>query len=184
MTSGERKEIVVRERSGPTISHWIMAFTAVHGEPRSRMVRRLGGHEIGAVAVDAIIPQSCESEGVVRAVAIHTTQVAVNADQRETVLFVQFGDLVHQPCTRRMATGAVIAHGHGVYIHVARNAIRCELLVESHRTVARLAVDARMYPDQGQSGAVMVETQRVLHGRPTIRKVTSGAIDLERLTVW
>ena len=136
------------------------------------------------MAIDAILSEWFVYGGCFRPVAIHATEVAMRADQRETVLLVQFGDLIHQPCLRSMATCAVVAHGHGMHIAMARNAIRGGLHIEADRCVARPAVDARMHPDQRHSGAVMAEAQGGLHRRPTIRKVTSGAIDLEHLTVW
>lgn len=71
MPACQREEIMVREGGPPTGSHGVMAFQTIRGEAGRRMIRRAGGHVIGLVTIDALIPESRESKCVVGPVTIH-----------------------------------------------------------------------------------------------------------------
>lgn len=138
---GQREEIVAGEISPPAIAHGVVALDAVRGEPGPGMVRRTGRHELITVAIDAIVAEAVEGERVVRDVAVNTAQVAVDADERESILLVQLGDAIYEPGARRMAARAVIAHGHGMHIGMAADAIGGDWRIEPDRCMARTAVN-------------------------------------------
>ena len=70
------------------------------------------------MTIDAIVPYSQESQGIVSGMAIHTTHIAMNPNQREAVLFMQFRYVIHQPGSRGVATRTIITQGHRMYIGV------------------------------------------------------------------
>lgn len=103
----------------------------------------------------------------------------MGASQSETVLLVQFRDVVHQPCSGCVAPRAIIAHRHRMHIGMAGNAVGRDRGVELHRTVAGTAIHLGMDPLQWKSSAIMVEAQRIAHHDPTIGNMACRTIDPE-----
>ena len=88
VTTCKREEVVACELCAPVRAHRIMAFDAIHGETGTHVVRRCRGPVLVDVAVDAVVPNTCERQCIVRDMAIHTARVTVRTDQREPVLLV------------------------------------------------------------------------------------------------
>lgn len=135
VTTRKREEVVACELCAPIRAHRIMAFDTIRGETGTHVVRGCRGVVFVHVAVDTIVPHTCEGQRIVGRVTIHTARVAMCTDERETILLVQFGDIIHQPGPRCVTTGAVIANGHGMNIRMAGNAIRRYRCIEYHGSV-------------------------------------------------
>lgn len=88
------------------------------------------------MTVDALIPQTCESERILGLVTIHAAEIPVRAYQGKAVLLMQFRDVVNKPGVRCVAARAIVAHGHGMHIRVACDAIRCDRCIELNGGVA------------------------------------------------
>ena len=79
--------------------------------------------EIFAVATYAIVPNSIETQRRFAQVAGIATHRCVYAGEGETILLVEFSDVVYQPVIRRMAARAVVPDGLLVNVRVAGNTI-------------------------------------------------------------
>ena len=124
VTTRKREEVVACELCAPIRAHRIMALDTIRGETGTHVVRGCRGVVLVDMAVDAIVPHTCKGQRIVGRMTIHTAHVAVRPDERETVLLMQFRNIIHQPGPRRVASCTVIANGHGMNIRVAGNAIR------------------------------------------------------------
>ena len=183
VATGQWEEVVVGELRAPTRTHRVVAFDAIGGEAGTRMVREPGSVEFVDVAVDTIVPDASERQRIVSHMAIHTAEVAVRADEREAVLLVQLGDIIHQPGPWGVASRAVVAHGHRVNIGVARDAVRWGGRVEHHRTMAGAAIHLGMDAYQREPRTVVIKAERIAHHDPAIRNMAGRAVDLEGRTV-
>ncbi|MBK9177446.1 MAG: hypothetical protein IPM46_14160 [Flavobacteriales bacterium] len=160
-----------------------MAFDAIRGEAGTRVVREPGGVELVVVAVDAIVAHAGERQRIVSDVAVHAAEVAVRADERESVLLMQLRDIIHQPGPRCVAPGAVITDGHRMNIGVAGDAIRWHRCIEHQGTMTGPAIHLRMHTHQRERRGIMVEDQGIAHCHPAIRNVAGRAVDLEGSTM-
>lgn len=77
--------------------------------------------EILQVTTGAVISDPVELKGGCRCVAFLTTHALVHARERESILEMQFGDVVNDPVFGSVAAGAVVAHCLLVHIGVAGN---------------------------------------------------------------
>lgn len=128
------------------------------------MVRNPGSHEVGLMAIDTIISHSCKGKRIISGMAIDAAQVAMDPDQGEPVLFVQFRNVIHQPGVRCVASHAIITNGHRMHIDMARKTIRRNGFIESHGSMTRSTIQYDMLSDQRKSGTVMVKDHRIGHG--------------------
>lgn len=79
--------------------------------------------KILTVAVDTIIPDPVELQPGCSGVTLFTTHRLVYPCQWKAVLLMKVRNVVNQPIGRRMAAGAIVAHGLLVHILVARYTI-------------------------------------------------------------
>ena len=183
MSTCQREEIVVRKIGRPTRAHRIVTVHAILRETGTRMVRVLRSHIVGLVAIDTVVPEPCESERVVGHMTVHAAQIVMRADQRETVLLVQFRDIIHQPGPWCVTSRTIIAYGHRVHVGVASHTISRNRRIESQRTVAGAAINFSVQTDQRKCCGIVIETQWLPHRRPIGRYMARRAIDHEALTV-
>ena len=71
------------------------------------------------MAVDTVVTDAVEPEGRFGNMAFKAGSCCVHAEQWETVVLMELGDVVHEPVLSRVAAGAVVSDGHLVYIGVA-----------------------------------------------------------------
>lgn len=77
--------------------------------------------EILQVTTGAVVSDPVELKRGCRCVAFFTTHALVYACERESILEMQFGDVVDDPVFGSMAAGAVVAHCLLVHIGMAGN---------------------------------------------------------------
>lgn len=180
MSLRQRKEIMLHEGGGPAVTCGVMALVAIGGEAGGDVVRLPGRRVLVPVTIDALIADPLERQGVLRNVTIHTTGREMRTKERESVLFVQFRDIIHQPGLLRMAACTIVAHRHGMHIRVARHTIRRRFHIEIQGYVTGPAIDRDVLSGQGKSRSAMVELQRVAQDVPGLRHVAGRTIDCER----
>lgn len=124
------------------------------------MVRVGRRREIFQVAIHASIPDALELQRRSRGMALFAAGCFVYARQREAVLLVQFGDVVHHPMVGRVAAGAVRPDGLLVDILVASVAVRFGLR-KNQRLMAGPAVGFGVLAFERESRFAVMKTQRV-----------------------
>ena len=179
---GQGEEAVVEAAGTPSEATGVMAFGAVLRVPRSLVVGVLGGPEILRVAVEAVVAQPVEAQLGFALVAVEAVCRGVGAQQGETVVLVQLGDIVHQPVGGIVAAGAVLPRGLLMHVGVAGYAFRIGL-VEHQGLVAGLAVHGFVAPFQTEEGLPMVEDHVLAHALPPVGHVAIPAVDLHGGTV-
>lgn len=198
VAASQWEKLVVRAAARPLPSRGreIMAAHAVGRIARRGVVRHRRGLIIRVVAIDAIAPDAIKTEGRFRAVAVGTIGKTMVAEQRKTIVKMQFQKIIDEPTIGRMAARAVVSEGHLVEIGVARNAIRARFF-KNEGLVAGPAIDVFMLANEHKTGFFMVKTRRGgdhrRRGRhflplfdgdfPTFWRMTGGAIDRHRLAV-
>lgn len=108
----------------PTRFCCVVAFAAIGGKTGFLVVGIGRSLKVAPVAVEAVVPDPIELKGRGRRMALVTRHRLVRARQREAVLDMKIGHIVHHPIGRGVATGAVGAHGLLVHVQMARKALR------------------------------------------------------------
>lgn len=167
------------------------------------MVGAGGGHIVVPVAIDAFIAQTVEAQRRFGRVAIGAGGQGMRAEEGETVVLVQFRNIVHQPVQRVVAAGAIRPHGSVVHVGMAGDAIGLRL-GKNQALVAGAAIDPDVLAGKGKIRFGMAEPRAVpsdlpagcfgkngaaavpgIEGYlPTGRGVAVGAIDPEGCAVW
>lgn len=101
-----------------------MTFHTFQGEACILMIRVGGGIEIRQVTIDAIIPNPIEFQVGFRNVALRAGSSCVITQERKSILFVEFRDIINQPIFRGVAACAISTKGGPVKVGMARDAIR------------------------------------------------------------
>jgi hypothetical protein len=136
----EWEEIVIDIVRMPIKAHRVVTFDAIRTEAIRDMVRRLGCLIIVPMATDAIVTDPFELKVIPRGMTLRATQIPMRPDQRESILFVDLRNIVHDPIHRGMATCTIISYGHRMHVRVARSAVR-RCRIENQGSVAGLAID-------------------------------------------
>lgn len=164
------------------------------------MIRTGGCLKIIEVAIDAIVADAVETELCFGGVAVGTGNNSVGAQERESVVDVQFGDVVDEPVVGCMASRAIHAHCLLVHVGMAADTSRISF-VEDERCMTIAAVDQGVLAGQGEEGGIVIEAQlqlftgrslfvrgRFLPGSrgnsPAGCRMAVATVQLERFAVW
>ena len=123
MSHDQWEEIMVYGCRAPACSEGVVAFGAIRGKASGHMVRASCCHVISLVTIDAIIPKPLECERISSTMTIHTAQCDVHTHQRESILFMDLRNIVHQPALWCVATHAIIANTLAVNISMTGDTV-------------------------------------------------------------
>ena len=192
------KEVVFNLICCPVEAGDVVAFCAIGGKTGVFVVGVSGGGKIREVAIDTIISDPLEAQGGFRFMAVGTSGRGMCANERESVILMQLGNIVHQPIFRIVAAGAVISDRSVVHIGVAGNTSGFGVR-KNQRFMAGPAIHPNMLPGKGEIGFGVAElggipadlpaggfgkyrtaaVPLVIGYFPTGRRMAVGAIDLE-----
>ena len=120
---GQREKVVIYLVGRPAETVHIMAIRTIGGKTDALVVWAGSGRIIGQVAIDTIISDALKLQTGFRFMTIRTGGNGVRANERKTVVVVQFRNIVHQPVLCIMTPGAVFSDGSVVQIGVTGNAV-------------------------------------------------------------
>lgn len=160
MPFGQREKPVVHLVRRPVGRKGVMAFGAVGGKTRLRVVGVGRSLVILSMAIHALVADGVELQGGSRLVAFLAAHRLVYPGKREAVFDVDGRDVIHQPVIGRVAARAVGAQGLLVHVGMAGKAFRIGL-GEHQAGVALAAIDLGVLPRERKMGFVVVETQGV-----------------------
>jgi hypothetical protein len=119
----QREKVVVHPVGGPVKPGYVVAVDTIGGKSGALVAGAAGCSIIGTVAVDTIVADTVESQIGFGGMAIDTGRAGVRAEQRKTVVLVQFRYIIDQPTVGVVAAGAVVADGPVVHVLVAGDAV-------------------------------------------------------------
>lgn len=174
------EKVVVDKLGRPAEAVDAVAFRAIGGKAGACVVGVGGGLVVFQVAVHAIIPDPVKFQGRCRDVALVAVQHCMNAQQREAIIVMQLGDVVHQPILGRMAAGAVRTDGNAVHVRMAGNALGRRFR-KNQGLMAGAAIHGSVAPRQREVRLAMVKQQRIFSAFyfPTGRRVAIPATGLQ-----
>ena len=85
----------------------------------------------------------------------------MGSNQRETVFFVQFGNIIYQPGLWGMTTYTIDADRLAVHIGMARNTIRRRYLIKDQSSVTKFAIYLGVSTVQWIIGLIMIKLKCV-----------------------
>ena len=159
----QREKTVVNHLRAPVRVVEAVAIEAVRGKPCLFVVRVRRRPELIEVAARAVVPDAAKLQCRLRTMAVKTACLRMCPDQWETVLVVDFENIVHQPIVGSVAAGTIAPGGHLVHIYMAGNTFGVRFR-ENQGLVAGPAINGRMLPRQFKTCLVVVE-KRSVHGQ-------------------
>lgn len=176
VTQGQWKKTVVHLICIPIDLIDVVAFRTVGGKVVLDVIRARGRLKILEVAIDAVISQSVETKSGLGLVTVKTGDGRVGADQWETVIKMDLGDIIHQPVVGRMTSRTILTYGLLMDVDMTRNTFS-RGLGEDHRCMTGLAVDKGVLSFQTKSGGLVIEEEVFPQGLPSGRSMAVGTTD-------
>lgn len=160
MSFGQREKVVFYLIGRPVETGNVVAFCTIGGKTGCFVVGVGGGRKIGLVTIDTVIAHPVELQARFRFMAVGTSGRGMCANERETVVVVEFGNIIHQPVLRTVAPGTVIPDGSVVDIRVAGNTGSIGIR-EDQAFVAGPAIHPDMLARERKTGFGMAEPRGI-----------------------
>lgn len=137
-----------------------VAFDTILRKIGALVVRIYGSFIVIFMAIDTIISDPVEAQSGFRFMTVGAGSRGMRAHQRESIVLVQFGNIVHQPVIRIVAAGAVVSDRSVVHIGMAGNT-RGIRVGKNKALVAGPAIRADMLTGEGKIGFGMAEPRGI-----------------------
>jgi hypothetical protein len=134
-----------------------VAISALYGVARSYVIGIGRRSKVSIVAVDTGIAYPVKFKAGFGEMAGIAVGGRVGSQQRETIVEVEFHDVVYQPAFRRVAAAAVITYRHSVHIGMAADAVRAGFR-KNEGGMARTTVYLPVLSVQYKAGGFMLKS--------------------------